>query len=800
MEKRHLYFTFSIIVIINLAFTAPLFTVSKEPIISDSGDLWTGYYPVDVGAKIFSAWSVELFGRPSNRGMGQLLEYGLQLLTGSAWLSQLLVLFGFFWAASLSMCILIVKGKLSNSVIVTVLASIVYAYNHATLSRLQTWWLGVYACIPLVLLFALRIFLNEGRHLSNIIGLALSLTMGSLFFGFQTLALLLPFFLVALITGFLIETGKMTKRVRHLVFSIGLISASIVLYTLLVLPAAYRPVSILLSHGLAGYAQQVSGGTLAGTISPLQFLFYVPIMFPYLISPLITLSSPSLGTSLPTVEYMLESNSFGILGFVLPAITFMALFLKEKRKKAIVISLFIVYIPILVLLILAQQRSNLINTLYNSFPILHILEAASDYLLVLSAIQAILLTLGLDFALEKVASMKHEKPKSLRKRIVKVSAMMCLIIIVALPVFSSHDYLVFNFDRIYNRTYIGATGGISYSSRIPQYLIDLIVRFNSLRAKEGPLRVLYLPTPDFYIQVFGSSSLPDHFNLNSLGDPVLLQYLLEAFSYMIGDNTTRFGSLLAPVGYKYIVVLKLLNQSLTIQYETFANHPYGIAGNPSLFTAFLEKQIDISLVKSTAEYDIYVNNAISARYNGVFWLHDGNLSANIPNSTILLPRSPPGDVEIINMIPTHSPSKYVLAINSSGPVWLVFNQRYDAEWVAYLEAVWLVFNQSHDVEWTAYLEASDRSILNHTKAMGWANAFYIPGSGTRQVILSFRPQYTLDLIWNLWVGTTVFLGVICINMAFGQRLAGLIWKGIRKIARWRLVKNLLNRSPIKRKR
>ena len=139
--------------------------------------------------------------------------------------------------------------------------------------------------------------------------------------------------------------------------------------------------------------------------------------------------------------------------------------------------------------------------------------------------------------------------------------------------------------------------------------------------------------------------------------------------------------------------------------------------------------------------------------------HDANLSD--PSSSSPTPNQ--NTVEIQSMSPTYSPSKYILQVNVTRSSWLVFDQSFDTNWVAKIEG--------------------QNGYLNHTVALGWANAYYLDRTGMIKITLFYQPQTTYEIVWIFSTIFVLLLGGLYVFMALVERgkLAGFpLWRS-RKV-------------------
>jgi hypothetical protein len=313
-------------------------------------------------------------------------------------------------------------------------------------------------------------------------------------------------------------------------------------------------------------------------------------------------------------------------------------------------------------------------------------------------------------------------------------------------VLTSHGYLAENASSYYGQPLYGGDGGVVFNSTVPQYMSTLTTQFNAQRDIDGPFRVLWLPTPDFYQQALAYTS-PDVFNLNGLSNQNLHNTLIQTLSEMenqSGPSNGQFGSAVSVFGYQYIVVLNDINQVeggnqlYPIGFDGYAGLDTALHGNPTLFNRFMSNQQDLREVASTYDYTVYQNLAIPGGAYATFWLS----SQSSANESSPAESAAIGSVSIVSMSPAASPAEYVLKVNTSRPAWLVFDQNFDPGWTAHLQ---------------------DGVQINHSEALGWANAFFISSSGVHTIVLNYQAQFSLNLTLFSWLLGTIIVCALSVR-------------------------------------
>lgn len=751
LRKNYLYVYVSIS-LINFLFLLPVLSVEKTVFLPDAGDQLTGYYPADVGSNVFSSWGVYNFGVPAQHGAGKLLWYVIQLLTGSAWLTQILIYFGSCWIASLAFAFFFINSGLSRNGLPLIFCAIAYGYNWVTFHTLQMHVLWINAATPFILLFGVRIFFGKGRLLLNIIGLAISLTMCSLFMNLPGLGFGV-FFLFPPLIARLITLKRRKRGIIKFLIALGWLAITGLLAILVNLPFFHYGLFLWLRHGFLGYVTTSSGGSLTST-DPLTRLFYMPAIMPTRLSPFLTLTSPTLDSPLWP------------LGIAAPALSIIALFDKRSWQRTFSLSLLALLLALAILINLVLDKLKIVNSLYAMFPALYVLIEAQNYLVFTAPLSALLAMLGLEtltFLLKR--RFCWSKTKNLKRFFVHPGVSLTLSIMLVVSSLSAYNFTPLHFDSVYNKELYYGGLGRPVRSQIPEYFTNLVSRLNSKRATEGPFRVLWLPDPVWYTQIFSSEGTPGFLNLNTLNEPQLHHKLLDAFSLFINSskraNTTNFGATIAPFGYKYIIVVKDIDMLGEPHYVEVDGNPIHPRGSPVIYESFLSRQQDLVLIESKNEYSIYENIAIPSDNYGVFWLEDGSFNNSYIRGTDLTPKSDFGTVHIRSMSPTYSPARYILEVNSSGSTWLIFNQRYNEQWNAEING----------------------SYLQHTVAQGWANAFYIPQSGVHIVRLSFSLQNVYDITWYAAFLAWGMLATLTIFEVFRPKLLFIIIQKMKKMLR-----------------
>lgn len=653
--------------LINLLFLVPtLFFVDHRVFLPDAGDQLVGFFPTSVGGNLFSAWGVWHFGTAQQSGSGKFLWFSIQSLTGSAWLTQIMIIFGAFWVASIAFALLFTQLHLSKSEFLIIFGSIAYSYNWATFKNLSLHVLWIGAAAPLLILFGTRIFFNIGKKTTNILGLIIPITMCNFFYNLPGMGVAILLLLSPALAKLILLKKK--ADLRGYLHSIVMLAIALSLSVLVNLPFFYPNLLLWIKHGFFGYVRIGSGGSLTAT-TPLVRLFYMSTIMPTDVSPFFSLSSSML------------DNPLWPVGAIVFSLAIIGLFEKRQLKRTLSLMLFVTIFILTILIKLIVSDNKVVNTIYGIIFPLYILLQAENYLYVLAPLLAILAMLGLETIFEWVTK---RAGLSVIKKCLAIVFTLSLACLLLLSSISAHDFAPFRFDSLYSRALWYGDLAEPVSSQLPQFYSDLLIQFNNVRVTEGPFRVLWLPDSVWYTQANWAQGSPDTLNLHTLLDPALHSRLLDAFSIVMDPKTRStavdFGSAIAQFGYKYIVSVKTVKMMSPPHYVEVDGDPIMARGTPSIYIDFFDRQNDLMLTESTEDYAIYLNIALPKDNYGVFWLENGDLDQEAVNSTTFNPNNDLGTVKIRSMSPPSAPSRYELEVNSSGPTWLVFNQRYDSEW------------------------------------------------------------------------------------------------------------------------
>lgn len=347
---------------------------------------------------------------------------------------------------------------------------------------------------------------------------------------------------------------------------------------------------------------------------------------------------------------------------------------------------------------------------------------------------------------------------------------------VCISVIGSHDFRVLGLEPLFTPSQVvSGQGGnhlIEFGSPWPS-IVQLSAQFDNLRQLDDPFRVLWLPQENEVTNEVGFLD-PSGYAYNFLSN----NYLIGYYSYLLDsvkeNITVDSGKLLADLGFKYIVVLKFLNQ--TYQPSIWGNNEH-IVGSPNDFINYFNNQTDLVKVEETSDYIVYCNEAFTSMVYASTEMYAFNVSqlqdaastiwpvvaANTTtnrvytvNATTALTSSQQAQFSIIgtegfvqtsllSWEPSTFTTEYDVEINSSKPVYIVLEQNYDDAWKAYID------NSN-----------GTKTELQHFLAQGWDNGYYSEKNGTYLISIQYTYQstFTLTLVAQFTIVTTLILILI----------------------------------------
>ena len=701
-----------------VAIFLPVLLTENQVFLPSAGDQPVGFFPVESGLSIFSAWSTQNLGVPIQHSFGVALFLLAQLFTGSAFAAQLMTYCFLLLLGSVGIIFAFRRlGLITNGLVLVPLA-LAYSLNWNLFDTLQLLQIGYTASVPFIFLYGVRLLNGLGKTRFGVLGLTIGLLVATLFanvggFG-NALFILIPIALASLLQL------RVTKSIVRFLRGTIAVGVAIILATVVGLPFFYQGYELVLGGGFHHYLAVTSGGSLTSS-TPLSRLFYLPTLMPDKISPFLVGSSPTL------------SDSFWPLSMSAVALGSIALLGRNGLRKNLALGFMLTLLALLAMIQLILAQSPVVNLLYREIPLLFVLIEAQNYLYTITPLWFILAALGIS-ALEDHAAARAPRGKKILKLVAIVLSIMTLTSSI-----SAFGFQPLQFNSLYQNPISPAYP--DFPPQPPQQIVMLFQEIQANRTIQGPFRVLWLPYPLWLAQMFYSTGTPDILNLLTIGNQTVFDSVYAALSTILDANTSNFGASIAPFGFKYIVVPTFFSDNDSISFESVGSSPVQISGNPALFIKFISLQRDIRLIKQDSAYSLYENMAIPVNSSGVFWASDSDAKLPLVGSL----NTPPGLAQIKSMTPPYSPSGYVVSVDLQRPAWLVFDQTYNSGW-------------------TARIVGQERP-LNHSDALGWANAFFIPHAGKFLVNVSYSPQGQLDLAWTIsamLISAIISVGVISI--------------------------------------
>jgi hypothetical protein len=681
---------------------------------------------------IISAWVPTNFGTPNIIPSLPIFVISLlQMITGSPLVAQILLFFSPYLISGLSMWLLLTRGLRLRSGLAIVAGGIVYTVNWVSILEIgDLTLLYVYASLPLVLFFSLRIFSKEGNCTRNAIGFGVALFIGTLASLLAGLVFLLPSILVILF--FALFDWRQKSYIKGLVKSVFFSFLGLIVYIGLSLPFTLPSLLGILTQGVIGFS------STAGFHVQQDYLQYVhPVIFQmYLlakISPFLLLTNPT--------------NDIGIslVAVLIPLIAFASLLSDDIRIRRFATSVSLVFAIFLSLVYLIINQNPAIDFLYGRIIFLVPINGFEPYAIILGSLLGVLFPIGLDAIITNAKKHGLGLGRNIGnfQKSVYIALLLALILSATLPVLSN-GFIPNNITHI--NSYESSLG--PQFGSLPDYIPNLTKYFESMPQDNGPFRVLYVPQNDMVNQLLLTYDPSSDFQPGGLrsytGLIDSLQNLTNEMTNPVGNSTNDNLSVsLAELGFRYVVVLRDQISGGSINMDMSGTDAY-ISGNPSLFIASLDNSKGISLIEENQYYAIFRISHLEIAPPSIFFL-SSNLKGEQSNNTI-------SQVSVLSKSPVNSPSQYTLNVTSTGPVWLVFADNFDPSWNGGVLQKGGIQNESHE------------------QAMGWANAFYIPGNGSRIVELSYAGQNDHNLILYVWPLLIVIVTAIVLVPWIRRRL------------------------------
>jgi hypothetical protein len=596
VAKRRILYSILILMALNLVISLAVLLSTNEPITMSFTNNLQPFNPPEIARDAtISSWLPNSFGMPSpGYNMGILFLYSVEAVFQNLWVSQWVIIFAPFWISSVTMVLLLWKGNISHSMPVLIAGSLVFTYNWLTLQYMGNYMMMyMYATIPLIILSMVRISRNEGLWMLNAILLAVTLSLGTMFYNVAGMSYMLPFFVAGLIFWILSPNKTKVGTVK----SIATLLAGFVLYIGLNLGSALPVLMGVLNKGVAGYAASakfvVPTSNFIGYLQPNYFDSYLPSP----ISPFLSLTSP-------------DANDFSIVGglLILIVVILPLIFAKEKNRL-LSISLWIPLLLAATMALLIHLRSSLVQIIYSSIPLIWPINGADIYLLIFAGLLSVLFALSLEtvVALRAKITGFHTKVRHFKVTML-VSCSILIIVMVGTAMFT-HDALLLKPQSFSN----GDVGTL-----YPSYINELGDFFNEQRSSVGPFRVLWVPQSNRVNMLMQSNDVYSDFSPSGLNPELHSKIELLANSINTGE-TYDIGFQLALLGYRYIVVLRDASGEGPVTISQGSIDTY-LTGAPANYERFLDNAgPDIKLVNRTQSYSVYLNEFPSEYWRGMLW-------------------------------------------------------------------------------------------------------------------------------------------------------------------------------------
>ncbi|MDA4130324.1 MAG: hypothetical protein OK457_06100 [Thaumarchaeota archaeon] len=712
------------ILIIQILIYVPVFSAPHSIIYIFTANNWMPFFPKQTPLDLLvSSWTPAGFGAAAFHTPGFFVIYLFQILFADQYVAEILFLFTPYLIASLSMYYVLRKILKDAFWPALIAATLIYSYNWVTLDAIgNLTFLYEYSVAPLAFWLVYRLHART-PGLKPELFLAFVLFVGTLYYSFVGLSILFPAILAGLICG----TIALRRGARKFFDYFVRLIISLIFYLIFSLPFTVPQIFGLIERGGANYYSTVGfqiAGTYLSQIGPQNF----PSVFNYDLSIFSLLGSPNI------IDFSMLASA------ILLILSFLVMF--GTGFKTYVVSLGTVFVLFSILLVLVVSENPVINTIYSRIPILIGIDGVVPYSIVLGYVEAILAAV----AICSISIIARSKVGSnvWRSKYVINSAVLALILLLSLPILFSHQNEIITLNSLNQRT--ASSGSEMYTGTIPYYLVNLTHYFYALRQGTNPFRILWLPQENWLSGMLTTLSLSDQFTAGSLeANPKLHSAMSSAISDLVNGNSV-FGSKMTLLGFRYVVVLKTLTQEGAIQMGQGPDSY--ISGDPFAFVKDLNNQSSLKLEQQDPNYNLYEVQDPLHITPSIFWL-----SANqsfFPYSG-LIPR-------VIQMSPATSPSSYSIQINSSGPVELVFAENYDPHWIALVSY------------------GGSTLALNNSVSMGWANSFFVLGSGIRTVNLTYTPQSTYNGLLIVWMFFSAITILLIIRSSLIVRIRNVILK------------------------
>jgi hypothetical protein len=591
---------------------------------------WMPFSPTETPLDlVVSAWNPVGFGGPAYHIPGLLVIYLAQLLSPSSYFAEILYSALPYLLPSCSMLFLLTR---------IFAGSLVYSYNWVTIAQSGNFpLLYPYATAPLVVWFCATIAERDGSRWRTELGLAGSVFLGTIFYPVVGISLLLP----AILIGFLWGLFKLRRSMRGFAGYLLALALSFLLYVLVSLPFSLPQIIGILQRGGLGYYTQVGfqvASTSLAQIGPAGF----PSVF---------------GTRYSVFALLAEPKVIGIEMVAGLLIMVVAIGFEAQRRRFAGLawpSIFVLAV-LYGLVVLIEQGNTVINTIYAILPILFPLDGVAPYYIVIGYVSGIVLAVfisDIGMVLSNRVSSKSKGRLGLKLFILTVVDISSLFVL-------NHQGEILYFQGLNQATYDSSSE--KYPETTPAYLSNLTQHFNVVRQTTGPFRVLWVPQEYWESAMITTLSLSDSFAAGGLRNSAPLYSSLSNAITQLKSGNHSFSETVGRLGFRYIVVLKSLNQSTDIGISGGAD-AY-ISGNPSKFITSLESQPYILLVSQNSDYALFAVIDPSYLSPAIFW------ASSNPELGVT---SPGSSVRVSQVSPHYSPSHYTIQVNSTGPTWIIF--------------------------------------------------------------------------------------------------------------------------------
>ena len=566
------------ILIVNFIIFATVLCKTKNLYVIPYRDMLIGYYPPDKFTEfMLIPWWPENFGTTSLITPTMLIMILLERLFPPKVAFVTYNMLPYFVVSLVAYFAIIYNLKIRDK-FTTVMLVLVYAYNWFTFYVFgSTYVLYTYGGGLLILTSLFRL---ANRDNSNNLAWDKTLILGFILasFGWNLIGLVLVLYLLLPVTIMVLVFYHDVNKLKSLV---KLVAISFCSAIIIILPFYYPIFIDVLSKGLVGYASSKSYIVPTSWLSLLQ-----PSYFSMYIGSILKLFSiftdPFNGNKITSLAFNL---------FFIILISFPILY-KNNIKTHLYyfyLSNLIYILLIFYIIYLIKQGSIIIEFIYNNlFLFVSVLRTVTNFMVIL--LPSIFFIYLFAFS--------HVKNRLLRY------LFSFLLLYLA---FSSNDYFILQLLQIDQTSTLKNAGSTYYVTAIPESVIGLFYRINNL--KNVTYNAIWLPVREEDRSAFVSVSGDLPFSGSSFSPVANYSRLL--FSYIVNNDsdTTLFYKLLRFFNVKYLVLLKLRNDSNLPKITYFGPRVTGVDGNYSYIKSKLTRIPFLSIIDDTRYYTIYQFNA-----------------------------------------------------------------------------------------------------------------------------------------------------------------------------------------------